>query len=397
MPSIKLKLSLGSGASQAQAGPSTPVASASGSKPSAKRAQKVQSAGKPSKKGKEKASSVDDVPEPPKSGVILRLSAQSAQVTPNGTPSDKVVKPQKLSAKPKKLKQVSNDNQNTEDPAEPDPSEKENGSDPPLEHVESPFALPLTGPSTPSEPQSASATPATPFTPLSMPSTASTPRTRDGRGGKTLSRHGKTLGRPRGSKTHRGRFVPRAVPLPALAHDRRPSAIPPRLLSATPTTPQRAPSVLPVAPSPSPVPPAIENGEPIVKTEDDVDPISLDMSPVAMDTSTPRADGDVDDDMIGRGTTPNDKGPTTVLVKKKPLRELINRVIEQLLKKDEVSGRTGFRILTLSSTTCLGSPSTLKSIQIIWRSLVVKTRPWTWALCKPRLTMTSTKTSTNSM
>lgn len=126
----------------------------------------------------------------------------------------------------------------------------------------------------------------------------------------------------------------------------RPSAIPPRLLSQTPTTPKpMPPPSLPETPpaaaevpvklewqdSPAAASPSVDDGSP------SADPISLPLSPAGMmaeEAATPGRDGE------GEVDTPTTRGGKTGgrwLRTKRPLRELVTKIIGEMKRKDEVS------------------------------------------------------------
>lgn len=112
----------------------------------------------------------------------------------------------------------------------------------------------------------------------------------------------------------------------------RPSAIPPRLLSTDPSTPRSLPA--PSLPDESLAPSEGTVVKAELGAEDDTgpDPISLPLLPSAAQVSTPKDDGEeFDTPVTGKG-----KGGGRWMRLRRPLRELLGRIMVELRRKDEV-------------------------------------------------------------
>ncbi|ORX35995.1 hypothetical protein BD324DRAFT_656992 [Kockovaella imperatae] len=174
-------------------------------------------------------------------------------------------------------------------------------------------------------------TPANPSTPLSSTSTPMTSGSRGStisRTGQHISPHGKVLGRPRGSKTKPSARTPLIPSSKKGKHVfRRPSAIPTRLLSSTPSTPRPPPlSLQPTTPATPSTP--VDTADSPVKLEPDLEtePLAQAMSPSVGEAATPGEDAEPE--------TPLEPAPR-VIKGKKPLKELIQRIMVQLWRKDD--------------------------------------------------------------
>lgn len=180
------------------------------------------------------------------------------------------------------------------------------------------------------------ATPSTPNTlpESSTPSSSQSSRKKNGVSTPSVTKHGKVLGRPRGStKKSKLSATPKASP------STKPSAVPPRLLSSGPSTP-RVPPLTPSTPirtslpSVSPIPDGVQ-----VKQEpdnDDVDPLSTPLSPSAMEMRTPGPEVPVEQLSSNHAYIPKATGGAVKRIKR-PMKELMNKVMVELRRKDDVS------------------------------------------------------------
>ncbi len=121
----------------------------------------------------------------------------------------------------------------------------------------------------------------------------------------------------------------------------RPSAIPPRLLSSDPSTPKPMPP--PPLPPSTPATPEVINVKFEFETEEDAepDPLSLPMSPSGMQISTPKEEGagqeEVGDEALDTSLHTRTRGGGRWMRLKRPLKELLGRLMVELRRKDEVS------------------------------------------------------------
>ena len=113
----------------------------------------------------------------------------------------------------------------------------------------------------------------------------------------------------------------------------RPSAIPPRMLSANPSTPRLTP--LPRLPTSTPATPEVHTVklEPEMTEHAEADLVPLPLAPDVVQMSTPKEECD---EVVTTGTETAKKGTKWGRLRK-PLKEVFGKLIGELRRKDEVS------------------------------------------------------------